>query len=173
MLDRDNLNQTFNAFAKYVIQQSRSNLTRGKKNVRGDLYNSLDYDLNVSPNSFSLAFLMEEYGVFQDKGVSGTKKKYNTKFKYTTKQPPIKDILKWVNARRLRLRDKETGRFKKGGQRSLAFVIARSIKEKGIKPSLFFTKPFESAFANLPDDIVEAFALDVDKFLNSTINDIS
>lgn len=169
MLDKDNLNQTLNAFARYVIQQSRSNLTRMKKNVGGNLYESLDYDLKVMPNSFSLGFLMEEYGVYQDKGVSGTKNKYNTKFKYTNKQPPIKDILKWVNARRLRLRDKETGKFKKGGQRSLAFVIARSIKEKGIKPSLFFTKPFERSFANLPDDIVEAFALDVDKFLNSTI----
>ena len=33
MLDKDNLNQTLNAFARYVIQQSRSNLTRMKKNV--------------------------------------------------------------------------------------------------------------------------------------------
>lgn len=169
MFDKENLTQTLNSFARYVIQQSRSNLTKQKKNVKGKLYESLDYELYVMPNSFSLGFLMEEYGVFQDKGVSGTKKKYNTKFKFTNKQPPIKDILEWVNARRLRLRDKETGRFKKGGQRSLAFVIARSIKEKGIKPSLFFTKPFERAFANLPDDIVEQFGLDVEKFLNSTI----
>ena len=33
-----------NSFAKYVIQQSRSNLTKGKKNVSKALYNSLDYN---------------------------------------------------------------------------------------------------------------------------------
>ncbi len=168
MLDTDNVKDVLRNFARYVIQQARTNLTKGKKNVRGALYESLDYDLKVMPNSFSMSFLMEEYGVFQDKGVSGTERKYNTPHRFTNKQPPIKPILDWVNARRLRLRDKETGRFKKGGQKSLAFVIARSIKEKGIKPSLFFTKPFERAFKNLPEDVVEAFGLDVEQFLKFT-----
>ena len=31
-----------NKFAKYVIQQSRTNLTKGKKNSSKALYNSLD-----------------------------------------------------------------------------------------------------------------------------------
>jgi hypothetical protein len=48
--------QALNAFAKYVIQQSRSNLTKDKKNVGGGLYESLDYEINVGPNSFSLSF---------------------------------------------------------------------------------------------------------------------
>ena len=42
--------EALNKFAKYVIQQSRSNLTKGKKNVSKELYNSLD--------SESKAFLM-------------------------------------------------------------------------------------------------------------------
>ena len=32
--------------------------------------------------------------------------------------------------------------------------------EKGIKPTLFFTKPFEAAFKNLPEDLVEVFGLE-------------
>ena len=63
---------------KFVIQQSRSRLTKGRKNVNKKLYNSLDGEVKVYPNSFSLSFYMEEYGVYQDKGVSGTKKKYST-----------------------------------------------------------------------------------------------
>ena len=54
--------EELNRFAKYVIQQSRTNLTKGRKNVSGDLYNSLGYDLKVMPNSFSLEFFMPEYG---------------------------------------------------------------------------------------------------------------
>jgi hypothetical protein len=67
-----------NAFGKYVVQQSRSKLTQSNKNASKRLYESLGYDLKVMPNSFSMAFLMENYGEYQDKGVSGTEVKYNT-----------------------------------------------------------------------------------------------
>ena len=63
-----------NSFAKFVIQQSRSNLTKGKKNVSKALYNSLDYKILSDNSGFILQFLMEEYGAYQDQGVSGTKK---------------------------------------------------------------------------------------------------
>ena len=41
-----------NKFAKYVVQQSKSNLTKSDKNVSKELYNSIGYKLNVSKNSF-------------------------------------------------------------------------------------------------------------------------
>ena len=69
-----NINKELNRFAKYVISQSRANLTRGKKGG-GRLYKSLDSSVKVSKNSFELSFLMEDYGIFQDKGVKGTKSK--------------------------------------------------------------------------------------------------
>ena len=65
-------------FRNFVIQQSRSRLTKGKKNVNKDLYNSLEGNVKVMPNSINVQFSMEDYGVFQDKGVSGKEKKYNT-----------------------------------------------------------------------------------------------
>ena len=146
-------------FAKNVVKFSSSNLTRKDKNVSKELYNSIGYDLRVHPKSFSLTFEMEEYGAYQDKGVSGVKKKYNTPFSYKSKMPPEKPILDWINKRRLSLRDG------KGSQKSLAFVIRRSIYNKGIKPSLFFTKPFEASFKHLPDGLVEAYGLTIDNIL--------
>ena len=44
-MDYLELNKALNGFGKYVIQQSRSNLTKGKKNSTSDLYNSLKYDI--------------------------------------------------------------------------------------------------------------------------------
>ena len=73
-LDNKNTKEYLNAFAKYVIQQSRSNLTKQGKNVDKKLYNSLDKEIEVGANSFRMAFLMEDYGAYQDKGVSGTQK---------------------------------------------------------------------------------------------------
>jgi len=163
-----NVQQELNRFAKYVITQSKANLTRGKKNSSKALYNSLDYDLNVSPNSFSLSFLMEDYGVFQDKGVSGIKKKYNTPYSYTNKMPPPSKMDKWIVRKGLKGVRGKDGKFI--SRKSLQFMIARSIFFKGIKPSLFFTKPFQKAFTNLDKDIIKAYQLDVEELLKFTTN---
>jgi hypothetical protein len=163
-----NVQQELNRFAKYVIQQSRTNLTKGKKNSSKALYNSLDYDINVSPNSFSLSFLMEDYGVFQDKGVSGVKKKYNTPYSYTNKMPPPSKMDKWIVRKGLKGVRGKDGKFI--SRKSLQFMIARSIYNNGIKPSLFFTKPFKKAFTNLDKDIIKAYQLDVEELLKFTTN---
>ena len=166
-----NTEQTYkylNDFAKYVIQQSRSNLSKGGKNVNKALYNSLDKEIEVGANSFRLSFLMENYGEFQDKGVSGTQRKYNTPFSYKSKRPPLKPIQDWVSKRRFQFKDKKTGKFM--SYKSTAYLVAGGILKNGIKPSLFFTKPFEKAFERLPDELVEAYGLDVEQFLQYTIN---
>ena len=168
MLDNKNTKEYLNAFAKYVIQQSRSNLSKQNKNVDKKLYNSLDNEIEVGANSFRMAFLMEDYGTYQDKGVSGTKKKYNTPFSYKSKKPPLKPITEWVTKRRFQFRNKETGKFM--SYKSTAFLVRNGIFKNGIKPSLFFTKPFEKAFERLPDELVEAYGLDVEQFLEYTIN---
>lgn len=153
-----------NKFRDYVISQAKANLTRQGKNSSKGLYNSIKGNVKANPNSFEMDFSMEEYGFYQDKGVSGIKKKYNTDYKYTNKMPPAKAFDKWVVRKGLAPREK--GKFK--NRKSLSFAIARSVYINGIKPSLFFTKPFEKAFKRLPSDLVEAFGLDAIKLFNST-----
>jgi hypothetical protein len=171
----DETREALNKFAKYVVQQSRSNLTKSDKNVSKELYNSLGYDLNVSKNSFSLSLLMEDYGMFQDKGVKGktsSAKAPNSPFQFgsgTGKKGGLTNgIDKWVRRRRFQFRDKK-GRFM--SYQSTAFLITRSIYNKGIKPSMFFTKPFEKAFKGLNEELIKAYALDVEKFMATTIKD--
>ena len=149
-----------NSFAKYVIQQSRSNLTKTNKNASKKLYNSLDYKILSDSSGFILQFLMEEYGAYQDQGVSGTKKKYKTPFKYTTKRPPSSAFDKWTVRKCIAPRE-EGGRFTK--RKGLNFIIAKSIFEQGIRPSLFFTKPFEKRFKTLPPELIAAFVNDAEK----------
>ena len=153
-----------NKFRDYVVSQAKANLTRGGKNVSKGLYNSIKGNVKANPNSFEMDFSMEEYGFYQDKGVSGIKKKYNTDYKYTNKMPPSKAFDKWVVRKGLAPREK--GKFK--NRKSLSFAIARSVYINGIKPSLFFTKPFEKAIKRLPEDLVEAFGLDALKLFNTT-----
>ena len=169
MLTKGKTYDALEAFKKFVIQQSRSRLSKSKKNNSKKLYDSIDGSIKVNPNSFSLSFEMEEYGAYQDKGVSGTEKKYNTPFSYKSKMPPIKPLADWAKSRNIRLRD-AGGKFKKGNYNTIGFLISRSIFRKGIKPSLFFTKPFEQAFEKLPNELIEAYGLDVEEFLQFTLN---
>jgi hypothetical protein len=110
---------------------------------------------------------MEDYGVFQDKGVSGVKKKYDTPYSYKSKMPPPSKMDKWIVKKGIAPRDK-SGKFI--SRKSLQFMIARSIFNNGIKPSLFFTKPFEKAFKGLNKDLIEAYKLDVEQLMKNTIN---
>jgi len=163
-MKQSELQKELNKFRDYVVSQAKANLTRGGKNSSKSLYNSIKGNVKANPNSFEMDFSMEEYGFYQDKGVSGIKKKYNTDYKYTNKMPPAKAFDKWVVRKGLAPREK--GKFK--NRKSLSFAIARSVYFNGIKPSLFFTKPFEKAYKRLPEQLVEAFGLDAIKLFNTT-----
>ena len=154
MLDREETQKSLDAFKKYVIQQAKSNLSKSKKNTSKKLYNSINGVSKVNKNSISLYFEMLDYGVYQDKGVSGKKKKYNTPYKYTNKMPPIKSLDKWIVKKGIAPIDKNCNFI---SRQSLKFAIAKSIFNNGIKPSLFFTKPFEKAYKNLPNELISAY----------------
>ena len=155
-------------FRDYVIQQARSNLSRLQKNSSRKLYDSIKGEIKAMPNSLRLYFDMEEYGFYQDKGVSGTKRKYDTPFSYTNKMPPPKAFDKWIVKKGIAPRKKD-GKFTT--RKGLQFAIARSIFEKGIKPSLFFTTPFEKAFKNLPDEMIEAYGLEAEETFDTIMKE--
>ena len=96
MLEKSETQKQLEAFKNYVIKESRRNLTNLKKNSSKKLYNSLRGEAKAMPNSFSMDFFMEDYGHFQDKGVSGVEKKYDTPYNYTTKMPPTRALDKWI-----------------------------------------------------------------------------
>lgn len=170
MLADKSLQNELNKFAKYVIQQSRSNLSKSDKNVSKELYNSLGYNVEVTEKGAELGFSMEQYGEFQDKGVRGkssSAKAPNSPFRFgsgTGKKGGLTNSIdKWVRRRGIQFKDRKSGRFL--SYQSTAFLISRSIYQKGIKPSLFFTKPFVAAFKRLPDELIEAYSIGLEKDL--------
>lgn len=155
-------------FRDYVIKQARTNLSRLKKNSSKKLYDSIKGDIKTMPNSLRVYFDMADYGFYQDKGVSGTKRKYDTPFSYTNKMPPPKAFDKWIVKKGIAPRKKD-GKFTT--RKGLQFAIARSIFTKGIKPSLFFTKPFEQAFKNLPNELIEAYGLEAEETFDTIMKE--
>jgi len=160
------IKNALNAFGKYVVQQARTNLTKNKKNVSKELYESINYDLDEVAQGYKIYFEMEDYGMFQDRGVQGTQSgKSLSGFKYRESSNLIGleaatgTFAKWAKFRGLQPRDKK-GRF--GTYKSMGFIIAQSIKKKGIKPSLFFTTPFERGLKRLPPDLEKALLKDLE-----------
>jgi hypothetical protein len=176
MLDRENTEKFLKEFRDYVVKQSRSNLSRLRKNSSKKLYNSIKGTVKVSKNSINVDFQMEDYGLFQDKGVSGKKTKYKTPYSYKSKMPPPSKLDKWIV--RKGLAPRKNGKFSGrtidsvGFKKSIQFLIARKIYINGIKPSLFFTKPFEKAYKRMPDQLIQKYGLDLDDFLEHTLKDI-
>lgn len=168
MLDNENAKRFLTDFRNYVVKESKSNLTRLKKSSSKKLYNSIKGNVKVSKNSMSVDFQMEEYGLFQDKGVSGKKTKYKTPYSYKSKMPPPKKLDKWIVRKGIAPRN-EKGQLMT--RKSLQFVIARGIYINGIKPSLFFTKPFEKAYKRMPNELIQKYGLDLDDFLEHTLKD--
>lgn len=170
MLDNKETKKVLTEFSDYVITKARINLK--PKDTSGKLSRSLDYDLHVSKNSIQLDIKGEEYLEYIDKGVSGIKKKYNTPFSYKKKgsglkgMPPPSAFDQW-NIKKGRAERDEKGKFL--SRKQLNFRTAVGVFFYGIKPSNFFSTPFENAFKSLPDDLIEAYGLDLDEFLEMTL----
>jgi len=162
----DKLNNELKAFRDYVIKQARTNLTKLKKNSSKGLYDSLKGTIEGGKDDLSLIFEMEFYGQFQDLGVDGKRVKHGAPFSFKDKMPPPSALDKWIVNKGIAPRDKQ-GRFMT--RKQTQFMIARGIFLKGIKPSLFFTKPFEDGVKRAGKDFQRALQQDVAIYMDETI----
>jgi hypothetical protein len=154
-------------FRDLVVAEAKNELQRLGKDSSGKLSNSIKGEVKEMPNSIGVYFEMEPYGNFQDKGVSGTQRKFNTPYSYKTKMPPPGAFDKWIVKKGIAPRS-ASGKFQ--SRKGLQFAIAKSIFKYGIKPSLFFTKPFESAYKTLPDTLIDKYGLDAEQLLTEILD---
>lgn len=160
MLNTEETEKVLNDFINYVVRESKKRAPKAS----GDLKKSIKNDgVKSSKNSIQASISAEKYLPFIDQGVSGVKKKYDTKFSYKTKKPPVRFLQTWLK--------RKTGKFLARDRKSSAFALQNHIFNYGIKPTKFFETPFEQAFRSLPDEITEAYALDIENFMELTLKD--
>ena len=154
-------------FRDLVVAEAKANLQRLRKDTSGKLSNSIKGEVKEMPNSIGVYFEMEPYGNFQDKGVSGTQRKFDTPYSYKSKMPPPSAFDKWIVKKGIAPRS-ASGKFQ--SRKGLQFAIARTIFKQGIKPSLFFTRPFEATYKTLPDTLIDKYGLDAEQLLNEILD---
>ena len=90
------------------------------------------------------------------------------------KQPPVDAILDWIRIKPIKLRDKESGKFKKPTEqlkRQVAFLIARKIGRDGIKGWHAFDYAMENIWDEYEAKLLDAFGKDFGASLEG-LNDI-
>jgi len=129
-----NLELTLAKFADELIQEYI-------KKVGSEFGNSISYDVLLFGTTYELVISIPEHWKYIEYG------------RRPGSQPPSDAILYWIQKKRIKPRDS------KMSERSLSFLIARSIKRKGIKPKPVI-EPFASDFQErvwtaLKNDLVD------------------
>ena len=163
-------------FANAVEQQAIAN--------KGSKIDGWESKVDVHPNSITLSMEMSEYLHYQDEGVQGagvklgarkTTSRFNksnnkgkmwknkakgSRFAFASGKPQtntdsiMKKVGAWASSKGLN-----------------PFAVAKSVYMQGIPPSRFMTKALEKEFKTLPDEITEAYGLDINKFLEFAFKD--
>ena len=158
---------------KYVIQQARSILaseTSSKSGLYRKLQGIIDSKFNRGVRGRftggrqmpSLTFVMPQYGEYLDKGVSGTNPDIdgyvsNGEYSFKKKKKSIKvkgntALAAWAKKRGLN-----------------QWAVARNVHQRGIKRTLFFTKPFTKRYKLYLNKYHDAVANDI---LNNIANQL-
>ena len=176
-MEFNNTIQALQKLGNNVVKEGKGVLRKTKKSS-GNLYKDFNYLVTNQKDSVTLEFKFgraEDYWQFVDEGVrgkggfkgSGRARGQGSPFKYSTKMPPRRFIDKWMVSKPLAAARDKSGRFIP--RKSLAFLIQRSIFQRGLERTQFFTKPFTQQLKKQTDNIVKSFAEDLELALEQTL----
>lgn len=152
--------------AEYIekfLNKAADNLNESQSITTGNLLKSLSFDLEPTRTGYIINFTALDYYKFVDQGVRGagaSSRNQTSPFKFKFISPSKSHQLaieKWIIRNRLTARATDvnkygrTGRERKvidanKGRKTLAYLIARSIKREGLKATNFWSDAFEDTF---------------------------
>lgn len=128
-----------------LVKELTKQLITHDKVATRDLVNSLDYDIIEQAEKLSLVLKADYYLKYVDEG----RKKGNP--------PPSKEIEKWVKVKGISFKNSKGVKYK---PTQTAFVISRSIGNKGIKATNVINSSINNVLSNL-DVLSEAYKQDI------------
>lgn len=131
------LEAVLDKYANKIIKNAQALLKSLGKNASGNLSRSLDYEVKSQDNVVEVEFKGEDYLQYVENGR-----------RPNSKQPPVNKILRWLEIKPIKVQKPKT----------VAFLIARSIGNKGIKPTHFLSKTIRKENTALKKDITNAAA---------------
>jgi hypothetical protein len=190
-LDLSDIEKVLFEYAAEFQKMASRQLRRANKISTGKLEDSISFEVTETDAGFELALKVLDYYKFVDQGVrgAGANSKNNTSpYKYRDKMPPIKEILKWIKKKgslKASAEDQKRGlskaqkssrvlraTAKKLKPKTLAFLIARKIQQRGLPYTGFWERSFEQTFKGLDVKLAEVTGLNIRTNFDELIKEI-
>ena len=147
-LDTSGLRKSLQILGVEAVAYLTRVLTEKDKRATGSLIRSLDFTIVREMDSLMLGIIANDYLTFIDKG------------RRPGKRPPIKPILSWIKAKPIKISNMT--------ERQAAFVIARSIGKKGIKPTNIMDGLVRNILSKKDALIRQGVKEDIERYISET-----
>ena len=141
-----------NLVGKELVTELSNQLIMANKKASGNLIASLDYEIIEVLGNLMIRLKAEPYLINVDQGRRAG-----------AKPPPVSPILKWIDLKGITPKDKDMSK------RGLAFAIAKSIGNKGIKPTYVIQKARDKILQTKKEILAKAAQKDVVDALNKIL----
>ena len=165
--------------------KAENNLKKANAISTGALSESIRPETTISPNGISFKIYVNDYYKFVDQGVKGLgKNNRNTtspyKFKFLNpSKTHVEAIRKWIRENGIKARVTDVKKYGALGQekkepkdKTLARIIARSIKSKGLKRTGFWSDAFDTTFKDFGPKMAQAMGADIRIDLRNMIKEV-
>jgi hypothetical protein len=156
-LENNYLLKLLNSIGSEFVDDLKQELRTLDKSATGDLINSINYKVIESNGVYNIEIYSEDYLKYVDGG------------RRPGKRPPISAIKPWVMAKGIKIPNKSGGFIT---TESAAFIIAKSIGEKGIKPTNVISKVQKALFQKYEPSIKIAIQQDYQEYIKKMFSDI-
>jgi hypothetical protein len=147
-----NLQAVLEDFANKAKDKYKQQLVDKDKNASKKLYNSVSCMVEQNGTTYEVSLELEHYWKFIEEGIRPAGKYKNAGWKIY----PF--ILEWIKVKPVIPRPMANGKLP--SEKSLAYLITRSIKEHGIKPQPILHEATMDALKDFEKKIREALAED-------------
>jgi hypothetical protein len=190
-LDLSAVEEVLFDYAKQFQKMASRQLRRANKISTGKLEDSITFEITDTGEGYELALKVLDYYKFVDQGVQGSGSNSRNKtspYKYRDKMPPVKEILKWISQKgslKASAEDQKRGlsnaqkssrslsaTAKKIKPKTLAFLIARKIQQRGLPYTGFWERSFEQTFKGLDVKLAQVTGLNIRTNFEQLIKEI-
>ena len=164
LVNLENLQRVLEEFAVEVRNLYQDNLIRHDRIASGDLLNSVECGVEYDGKAYNVTLTLEEYWKYIEEGVRGTNNPNSPYNNPGWKAYPF--IYKWIEVKPVIPRP---SKGKLPSQKSLAYLITRSIREKGTEGSHDLKDAKEATIAKYREKIAEALGHDMEWYIRKVI----
>lgn len=158
LIDFPNLRMVLEEYGKAVVDYYKDNLTNGNNIASKELINSVRYIASFGERTFEISLNLAEQWKWLE---------YGTRPHWPPFSDPENGILKWVHIKPVIPR---MSNGKLPTEKQLAFLIARSISEKGTKAYKVMEKTIDTINKEYLDKIYDAIDRDLENSALIIIN---